>query len=106
MSSKLISCPSIGTHRIQRNDESRALIVDDLLIKFTPIQYQLLLLLLEGLPASDIHLVKTVFSNDLDSSARENLDKHIDKMLSKLRPSGLNIHRVGKYGYVLLDATD
>lgn len=29
---------------------------------------------------------------------RENLDKHIDKIRSKLRPSGLDVRRVTKYG--------
>lgn len=102
MSSPLVSCLPIGTHRIQRDDASRVLIVDCLLVRFTPTEYRLLMPLLQGYPLSDLDLVRSAFSCDLDSCVRENLDKHIDKIRSKLRPSGLNIYRVAKYGYVLL----
>jgi DNA-binding response OmpR family regulator len=71
-------------------------------VKFTPIEYQLLLLLLQGQVIADSQMVQEAFRSDLNSSIRINLDKHINKMRSKLRPSGLNIHRVAKYGYVLL----
>ena len=62
MSSALITCPSIGKRRIQRNDEARALIVDGMLKRFTPTEYRLLVLLLEGQPIPDADLVKQVSS--------------------------------------------
>ena len=108
MSSSFTSYPSIGSHRVQCGDESRVLAVDSLVMKFSPIEYRLLKLLLEGqpVPVLDGELVQVGFSCGMNSLARENLDKHIDKIRSKLRPSGLNIHRVTGYGYVLLTAPD
>jgi DNA-binding response OmpR family regulator len=102
MSSALISCLSIGTHCIYRNDESRILVVDPLMMKFTPIEYRLLLSLLSGQAEADSNLSREAFSCELDRSIQKNLDKHIDKIRSKLRLAGLGVHRVSKYGYVLL----
>jgi DNA-binding response OmpR family regulator len=102
MSSALVPCPSIGTHRIQRNDENRILVVDSLMIKFTPIEYRLLLSLLSGQVVADSNLVREALACKLDRSVQKNLDKHIDKMRSKLQLAGLGVHRVTKYGYVLL----
>jgi DNA-binding response OmpR family regulator len=106
MPSELIICPSIGTHHIQRNDENRVVIVDHLMIRFTPTEYRLVLLLLNGQVAPDSTLMQAAFHCEISLQTRENLDKHIDKIRSKLRPSNLNVHRVAKYGYILLEALD
>lgn len=103
MTSTLVSCSPLGTYRIQRNDEIRALIVDSIIVRFSPKEYCLILLLLPGLPIPDIRLAVEVYScNQMDQSLRECLDKHIDKIRSKLRPSGLDVYRIAKYGYILL----
>ena len=102
MSSALVPCLTIGTHRMYRNDESRILVVDSLMMKFTPIEYRLLLFLLSGQVMADSDLVREAFSCELDRSAQKNLDKHIDKIRTKLQLAGLGVHRVSKYGYVLL----
>jgi DNA-binding winged helix-turn-helix (wHTH) protein len=102
----LISSTPIGQHRVQRNDESRVLVVDSLLVRFTPTEYRLLIPLLEGLPVHDNDLVSEVFSCKVDSWACECLNKHIDKIRNKLRPLGLNVHRIAKYGYILLAIVD
>jgi hypothetical protein len=102
MLSELVPCLTIGTHRIYRNDESRILLVDSLMMKFTPIEYRLLLSLLRGQAVADSHLVREAFLCELDRSVQKNLDKHIDKIRNKLQPAGLGVHRVSKYGYVLL----
>src|SRR5713226_7971777 len=94
MSYTLISSPPIGHHRVQRNDESSVFVVDSLLVRFTPTEYRLLVPLLEGLPVSDIDLVREAFSCKVDTWVREGLDKHIYKIRSKLRPLGLNVHRI------------
>ena len=104
MSSALVACLSIGTHRIYRNDETRILIVDSLMIKFTPIEYRLLRSLLSGQAVADSNLARAVLSCELDRSVQKNLDKHIDKIRSKLQLTGLRVHRISKYGYVLLAA--
>jgi hypothetical protein len=77
MSSALVPCPSIGTHRIQRNDENRILVVDSLMIKFTPIEYRLLLSLLSGQVVVDSNLAREALACKLDRSVQKNLDKHI-----------------------------
>ena len=84
MSSALVSCLSIGTHRIYRNDESRILVIDSLMIKFTPIEYRLFMSLLGGQAVADSHLAREAFSCTWDRSVQKNLDKHIDKMRIKL----------------------
>jgi DNA-binding response OmpR family regulator len=102
MSSALVPCPSIGTHRIQRNDENRILVVDSLMIKFTPTEYRLLLSLLSGQVVADSNLAREALACKLNRSVQKNLDKHIDKMRSKLQLAGLGVYRISKYGYVLL----
>ena len=102
MSPTLTPCPPVGPHCIQRNDDNRVLIVDNSLVKFTPTEYQFLMHLLEGGPVSDVDLVRAIFRCNLDRYVRESLNKYMDKIRSKLRPLGLNIHRVAKYGYILL----
>ncbi len=102
MSSALVPCLSIGTHRIYRNDESRILVVDSLMMKFTPIEYRLLLSLLSGQAVADSHLAQEALMCELDRSVQKNLEKHIDKIRTKLQLVGLGVHRVSKYGYVLL----
>ncbi len=85
-----------------RNDESRILIVDSLMMKFTPIEYRLLLSLLSERVMADSHLAREALMCELARSVQKNLDKHIDKMRTKLQLAGLGVHRVSKYGCVLL----
>lgn len=101
MSSPLISCSSIGTHTLQRNNETRTLIIDNQVVHFTPTEYRLLLPLLQGLPLSDIELAQAAFSRDIDKFVRESLDKHIDKIRGKIESLGLSIYRLRRYGFVL-----
>jgi DNA-binding response OmpR family regulator len=104
--SNLVICPSIGKHHIQCNDESRVIIIDAFLLRFTPIEYQLFVLLLNGeRVVFDGELVQNVFGCEMSPAIRENLDRHIDNIRSKVRAVGLNIHRVNKLGYVLLEAS-
>jgi hypothetical protein len=102
MSATLVPCLSLGIHRMYRNDESGILVVDSLMMKFTPIEYRLLLSLLSGQAVADAHLAREVFLCEVDRSVQKNLDKHIDKIRTKLQLVGLGLHRVSKYGYVLL----
>lgn len=100
----LVNCLPIGNHRIQRNDDNRVIIIDSRITKFSPTEYRLLRLLLDGNAVSDVVIARQVFFCEMTASVHENIDKHIDKMRSKLRPLGLNIHRIAKYGYILLTA--
>ena len=106
MSSPLISCPPIGNHTLQRNDETRTLVVDNLVVQFTPTEYRLLLPLLQGQPVSDSELAQAAFSRELDTLVRNSLDKHIDNIRGKLERLGLSVYRLRRYGYVLCISSD
>jgi DNA-binding response OmpR family regulator len=106
MTSPLIRCLPIGGHAIQRNDESRTLIVDNQIVQFTPTECRLLLPLLQGQPLSDTELAQAAFSRGMDSLVRESLDKHIDKIRGKLEPVGLSVYRLRRYGYILSISSD
>jgi DNA-binding response OmpR family regulator len=106
MSSDLISCPPIGNHHIQRGDEHKALIIDHKMVKFTPTEYRLLIPLLSGQLVSDANLIREAFNCDASPLARKSMEKHIDNIRGKLYPCGLTIHRITKFGYVLLEAPE
>ncbi len=76
------------------------------MVKFSPIQYHLIQLLSDGLLKSDAELVKTVCSCEVDVFGRENLEKHIKKIRSKVRPCGLYVSRTINRGYTLIDESD
>src|SRR5258708_578149 len=101
--STLIPCRSIGNLVLKRNDTFRTLLVENEIVAFTPTEYRLLLALLDGCIAEDTSLAASVFSiNHLDKPARKNLERHIENIKSKLRPTGLYISRVYKCGYILV----
>jgi DNA-binding response OmpR family regulator len=102
--SDLNPCPPIGDHHIQRSDEHKALIIDHKMGKFTPTEYRLLIPLLNGQPVSDISLIQEAFTCDASPQIRKSMEKHIDNIRSKLHLCGLTIHRITKFGYVLLEA--
>ena len=106
MSSPLISCLPIGAHTLQRNDETRTLVVDNQVVQFTPTEYRLLLPLLQGQPVSDTELSEAAFSRDIDSLVRQSLEKHIDNIRGKIEHLGLSVYRLRRYGYVLTISSD
>ena len=106
MPSSFISCPPIGTHTLQRNDETRTLVVDNQVVQFTPTEYRLLLPLLQGQPLSDSELAQVAYSRGFDALVRNSLDKHIDNIRGKLEPLGLSIYRLRRRGYVLTTSSD
>src|SRR5260370_12234131 len=101
-----IPCPSIGTHTLQRNDETRTVVVDNQVVQFTPTEYRVLLPLLQGQPLSDTELAQAAFSRGIDTLIRESLDKHIDKIRGKLELVGLSVYRLRRFGYILSSSSD
>jgi len=100
---RLLDCPNIGDHTIQRCDAQRTLIMDGGLLRFTPTEYRLLLPLLEQAekPLPFGQLVQTAFSCAADRSTSHLLHYHVDHLCSKLRTVGLNVYHVVQYGYLL-----
>jgi DNA-binding response OmpR family regulator len=105
MSAEPIKCPDIGSHSVYRDDESRILIVDGRLKRFTRIEYQLLLPLLVGKTVPDTDLVQASFSCSLGVNVKKNLETHIYHIRNKLRSCGIWVSRVTPHGYMLTDVT-
>jgi hypothetical protein len=103
MNSQALLHPSKSSILITRYDSKRSLAIGNFTIKFTKIQYSISVLLLNGNPISDIDLVYHIFPGALPTEeTRKCLDKHIDKIRSKLSPTAVTLYRINKYGYILL----
>jgi DNA-binding response OmpR family regulator len=91
-------------HTITAHDHYRLLLIDGSPVRFTPLEYRLVRLLLEcsGTPIHFDGLAHAAFGRDADLSTRRALEKHVDRIRSKLRPFGLAVPYVTNYGYVLL----
>lgn len=99
----------IGPHHICCDDTNNALIIDfSTSIGFSLIQYKLLKPLVESqlVPVSDAELVKGAYAIEKWWEILDNLEKHIDKIRSRLSPYDLYVYRVVSYGYVLLPVPD
>jgi len=101
-----IACSSIGKHQIQRDDINKYLFIDKMLIKFTNKEYRILVSFLNENVVSDTYLIQEVLQDEDTPAVHHTIDKYIDKIRWKLRPFGLNIYRITKYGYILLLAVD
>ncbi len=97
----------VGRYPIERFDHERTIRIERDIIRFTPTEYRLLLLLLENRPVTDREFYTAVFQYQVsDTHARLNLDKHIDNIRLKLRPHGFDVFRILRYdAYVLLHAS-
>lgn len=102
MQFEIISCPPIGTHSIQCCAENKTVIVDSIMRRFTPIEYRLLVPLLERHQASDDELSQAGYACKADKTVLKNVKKHIDSIHSKLRPHGIDVRRVVKHGYIIV----
>ncbi len=96
---------TIGTHIVHLRQEDRLFFIDNDVIRVTPTEYRLVERLLTERVAADATLAEQGFGHrgELDRSARENLEKHIHNLRSKLRPYGLTIYRVHNLGYILAE---
>ena len=91
-------------HTITAYNQYRLILIDGSPVRFTPLEYQLVGLLLAccGRPVSFDGLAQVAFGRDADTSTRRALEKHVDRIRSKLRPFSLTVPYVTNYGYVLL----
>lgn len=100
--SRLISC-EIGGINAKRDDMLRTLFIQDIAVAFTPTEYRLLLLLIEKQFLPDKRLMGVFTSNSTNAHAEHaRLEKHLENIKSKLRPTGLCIRRIHRYGYSLM----
>ncbi|GER82400.1 hypothetical protein KTAU_10370 [Thermogemmatispora aurantia] len=100
-------CRSIGAYQISRSDAHRALLINEELITFTPTEYRLLCILLTHENVEDSRLLMAIFSKpSKDRCTRKTLERHIDNIKSKLRPTGLSLRRIYRFGYALVVAEE
>ena len=102
-SQAFINCPSIGNHRIQRNDGNRIVVIDSQILRFSHMQYQAVKVLLRGDSIHNDELIRAVYGDESYVDALKSLDKLIYKIREKLRPLGLTIVNLDKCGYLLRD---
>jgi len=92
------------TDGIIRYDQHRLLFIRSTPVRFTPLEYGLMQQFVEhfGMPLSYAVLARTAFGRSSTAETRLALEKHIDRLRSKVRPLGLTLPCVTGYGYVLL----
>jgi hypothetical protein len=96
----------IGSHKIQSNDENRMLVVDEQMMRFPPLHYQMLSHLLPGKAVSEAVLGKALYNCRMGEEISNNLGRIARKIRGRLTPLGLTVERVAKQGYVLLAIPD
>lgn len=84
--------------------EQRVLAIGGAPVRLTPLEYRLMTLLARwpGAPVSFVALTRAAFDRDADAETRQALEKHMDRLRSKLRPYGATLPCVMGYGYLLL----
>lgn len=85
------------------NDQIRCLFVGQAAVRFTPIEYRLVSILVTRLDmlVSYDKLIRVAFGAADSPSVRTALFKHLDRIRTKLRPLGLDVPGVTKYGCIL-----
>jgi DNA-binding response OmpR family regulator len=92
-----------GGMHILRNDKKRIVVHDNTITVFTPTEYRLFCLLLNGNIIDDDTLAEEVLScKEMNRTVQNLLKKHIENTKSKLHVLGLDIYRVHKKGYILM----
>ena len=97
---------TIDKYKLCLHHSVRILLIGEDVIKLTPIEYKLILALLEKRIVEDTTLAQYTGNQDISIvGVRESLEKHIVNLRSKLRPCNLNIYRIRSYGYILAEKT-
>jgi hypothetical protein len=97
----LISCGTVGSHHIFRNDTFRILQVDEWTIKLSLREYLAMLKLTGGQPVSAQLLIEAVYGATQTPANEEPLGRLLERLRKKLRPCGLVIRRITRHGYLL-----
>jgi DNA-binding response OmpR family regulator len=88
---------------IQYDNLAHSLLIKDTKITLTKTEYRLFYLLRHGYPITYVEMARNTYSCDADEQVRAMIDKHIDRIRSKLRNTGVYIYCVLSYGYLLLN---
>lgn len=101
--SSLFPCNQVGNITIRCNDTNRVIGINNDIILCTHTEYQIIKLLSAGQPISDSALSNELFHCSPDNTMLKNLSKHIEHLREKLRGTGVDIHRIHAYGYILVE---
>ncbi len=86
---------------IKWNVEKRTIFIRNRVVALTSTEFQLLYPLRHGLPVTYADLAFMVYKCSMDGKVRVMLDKHIDRIRSKIRGTGIYIYCVLGYGYMI-----
>ncbi len=96
---------TVEGNAVLSNNAARVVVVNQMMISLTPIEYALLTLLLQhpGTPVASETLIQAAFPADSPERAigSKLLARHITNIRPKLWQTPLNIHAVNNFGYVL-----
>jgi len=99
---QMVEGPALSGHRVWHNDAHHVLIIDETVIPCTPIEYQLLMHLLEAKGYVTLTtLVQDVLESTLTRRTRHALTKYMSQVRAKVWPFDLDILCVTAHGYLL-----
>lgn len=89
---------------IARYDGLRTLVIDEQAVRFTPLEYRLVHLLVDhlGRLVTYDELTQAGFGSPDSAASRAALEKHLDRIRSKVRSVGLDLPGVTNYGCLLI----
>lgn len=89
---------------IKRNDAQRLLLINDIPVQFSPLEYRVTLALIArvGAPVSFETLTRAAAWPGEAPCSRVALERHIDRVRQKLRVCAIEIRGVTGYGCILL----
>lgn len=89
---------------IKRNDAQRLLLINDIPIVFSPLEYRVMLALIAhvGTPVPFETLTRAASWPDQTPCSRVALERHVDRIRQKLRACVVEIRGVSGYGCVLI----
>jgi DNA-binding response OmpR family regulator len=85
--------------------EERGLMIGSKVVHFSQREWEILCTLRSLAPVTYEYISRAVYNCRADEKVRIMLDKHIDRIRVKLSKSGMYVHCVLGYGYVLLPST-
>lgn len=91
-------------HHIMRFDDVRTFAINGQAVRFTPLEYRLVQLLIDhlGRLVTYDELTQAAFGSPDSSASRGALEKHLDRIRSKVRTIGLDLPGVTNYGCLLI----
>ena len=84
------------------NNEQHSIMIGNTTVMLTATEYRLLYPLRAGVAITYRNLALAAYNYTVDEKVRIMMDKHIDRIRSKLRGTGIYIYCVLSYGYLLL----